>query len=557
MKLSIRMLIISLAFVGNIVLLTAVGLWAMLSLIESFDKNSLVSSALRNQVEADMMHDGLRADVLYAIKLARDGQMAEKAAAVAATKEHSENFRRLIAENEKKELAEKTKRAIADLKEPLEKYVTSAEKIAEDVFVNPEAAGVAYEAFQRDFEFLEGGMEKLSNTIEEEFSTTSARVASIESVGLYLNAGATVFGLSIAFVAWFVSRTRVVKPINELKSAFSALAEGDLSVSVPYAGNKDEIGDLAKAMQVFKDKAQALEKMKAEQLRKDEAAAEDRKRMLNELAASFEASVGNIVQTVASASTELQSSAEALAGISEQTSQQSATVAAASEEASVSVQAVSSSAEELTASINEISRQVKDSSLMTSQAVEQVRKTNETVNGLAQSSAQIGDVLKLIRDIAEQTNLLALNATIEAARAGEAGKGFAVVASEVKNLANQTAKATEEVASRISSMQTATSGAVTDIQGIGSTVERISGVSGNIDSAVNQQSLATQEIARSVQQVAAGTAEVSGSITTVTTAANQSRNASSEVLGAARELSVQAEKLKTEVDQFLGRVRAA
>lgn len=357
-------------------------------------------------------------------------------------------------------------------------------------------------------------------------------------------------------LGWYIGGV-AAKPLRQSTETMLKLAGGELRIDIPEAKGKDEFASITKALHTFKENGLRVEAMKADQIKREKEAEAEKKRALQELAAEFEASVGNIVQTVASASTQLQASAESLSSIAQQTSQQTNTVAAASEESSVSIQTVASSAEELTASINEISRQVSDSSRMTSDAVKQVTKTNETVKGLANSSAQIGDVVKLIRDIAEQTNLLALNATIEAARASEAGKGFAVVASEVKNLANQTAKATEEISNRITSMQEVTGTAVSAIQGIGEIVEKINGVSNSISAAVQQQSSATQEIAQSVQQVSQGTAEVSSSVVTVTKAAQESKAASDEVLGAAKELSVQSEKLREEVGAFLQRVRSS
>ncbi len=266
---------------------------------------------------------------------------------------------------------------------------------------------------------------------------------------------------------------------------------------------------------------------------------------------AFEANVKTVIGTVAAAATELQSTAESMEGIANATSQRSTAVAAASEEASTNVQTVASAAEELSSSIAEISRQVTQSSKIASNAVQTTQEANERIQGLAAASQKIGQVVQIITDIAEQTNLLALNATIEAARAGDAGKGFAVVAAEVKNLANQTAKATEEIGSQIGSIQGATQQAVTSIAEIGKVIGEINEISSTIAAAVEEQGAATKEIARNVEQASAGTSEVASNVTEVTKAANETGQAAAQVLEAATELSKQSEGLGHTIDNFL------
>jgi methyl-accepting chemotaxis protein len=275
------------------------------------------------------------------------------------------------------------------------------------------------------------------------------------------------------------------------------------------------------------------------------------------IADDFETNVKGVVQTVASAASQLQGTAKALGGSAEETTRQSTVVSAASEQAAVNIQTVASAAEELSASIGEISRQVSESAKIARDAVSQAKATDAQVEALSQGAAKIGEVVRLINEIASQTNLLALNATIEAARAGEAGKGFAVVASEVKNLASQTAKATEEIGGQIAAIQSATSGAVGAIRSIGETIARIDQISGSIAAAVEEQSASTAEIARNVQQASAGTAEVSSNIVTVTDAARETGKSAGQMLGSADELSRESARLSEQVDRFLREVRAA
>jgi len=349
----------------------------------------------------------------------------------------------------------------------------------------------------------------------------------------------------------------ISRMISQITATMRALAGGDLSVDVVGVERGDEIGDMARAVRVFKNNAVRSRQLEAEAAEADERAQADKKRAMTELADSLETAVGGVLSTVDSTSTELQSNAKAMSSTAEQTSQQAAAVAAASEEASTNVQAVASAAEEMSSSIDEIRRQVSQSTEIAAQAVGEARNTNGTVQGLAEAAQKIGEVVNLISAIAEQTNLLALNATIEAARAGEAGKGFAVVASEVKNLANQTATATEEIAAQVGSMQTVTEQAVTGIEGIGGTIEKINDMTTAIAAAVEQQGAATQEIARNVQEASSGTSEVSSNISGVSDAASATGASAKEVLGATEKLNGEARNLKTEVERFLQQIRAA
>jgi methyl-accepting chemotaxis protein len=341
----------------------------------------------------------------------------------------------------------------------------------------------------------------------------------------------------------------IVKPMQ-------ALGAGDLSANVPHQGMKTEIGSMGDALQVFK---QALiDKRAADQAAMVDAEAKiERGRRVDTITSDFEAMIGEIVDTVSSASTELEASAGTLTATAERSQELTTAVAAASEEASTNVQSVASATEEMASSVNEISRQVQESATIASQAVQQAGRTNDRVGELAKAAARIGDVVELINTIAGQTNLLALNATIEAARAGEAGRGFAVVASEVKALAEQTAKATGEISMQINGIQAATQESVGAIREIGDTIGRMSEIASTIASAVEEQGAATQEISRNVQQAAQGTMQVSANITDVQRGASETGSASSQVLSAAQSLSSDSNRLKMEVGKFLSAVRAA
>jgi methyl-accepting chemotaxis protein len=367
-----------------------------------------------------------------------------------------------------------------------------------------------------------------------------------------------IFGIAVVIgcgLSFYLVRD-VSSGINSIIDPMQALGKGDLSAEVPHRGKKTEVGAMADVLQVFKE---ALIAKKAA----DEAAAADaeakieRGRRVDDLTREFETMIGEIVQTVSSASTQLEASASTLTATADRSQRLATTVAGASEEASTNVQSVASATEEMASSVGEISRQVQESARMAGDAVGQARATTERVSELSKAAARIGDVVELINTIAGQTNLLALNATIEAARAGEAGRGFAVVASEVKALAEQTAKATGEIGQQISGIQAATNDSVGAIKEISSTIERLSEISSAIVAAVEEQGAATQEIARNVQQAAQGTQQVSSNITDVQRGATETGTASSQVLSAAQMLSNDSGRLKNEVSKFLTNVRAA
>jgi methyl-accepting chemotaxis protein len=374
---------------------------------------------------------------------------------------------------------------------------------------------------------------------------------------LIVLASIVVGGLIISLALAYLMARSITRPLGVLCTAMNGLAAGDTAREIPGLLRGDEIGSMATAVQVFKDSMIETERLRAEQTETEKRTAAQRRTDMHKLADEFQAAVGQIVDTVSSASTELEAAATTLTKTAESTQQLSGTVASASEEASGNVQAVASATEELSSSVSEIGRQVQESSNIASQAVKQAHQTDARINELSQAAGRIGDVVKLITAIAEQTNLLALNATIEAARAGEAGRGFAVVASEVKALAAQTGKATEEIGTQIAGMQTATQDSVAAIKEIGGTIGRISEIAGAIAAAVEEQGAATGEIARNVGEAAKGTAEVASNITAVNHGAGETGAASAQVLSSAQSLSSESSRLRLEVDKFLSTVRAA
>ncbi len=396
----------------------------------------------------------------------------------------------------------------------------------------------------------------------------------------------SIVAMLIAFaVLFFLYLKRALKPLNYIVYIINKVIEGDREIEVPIAKSKDEIGAITEAVNHLKDTLVHADKMEIEKEEREKQAAENRQkqreeaeekrlaeeakeRLINEgkeqklifltnATREFETQIGGIIQVVSNAINQLQASSTSMANVAVRTSDQTQTVAHASEEASTNVQTVSSAADELTSAIREISQQVAESSSVSRVAVSEANNSHESVKGLVASVSQINEVIELINDIAEQTNLLALNATIEAARAGDAGKGFSVVAAEVKNLATQTAKATEQISSQIAAIQTSTDTAAASIEGIGETISQIDEIAVAISSAIEEQSAATNEIARNIEQASVGTQQVSSNIVHVKEGATEVGAAAGDIESSTSELSVQADSLKSVVDNFIVKIREA
>jgi len=396
-------------------------------------------------------------------------------------------------------------------------------------------------------------LRKASNDLVVQYTAVSN--ARQENISWAIVISSMIILLTIIAVYLFTSKS-VLGRIGSLSEVMEVLAGGDTDAEIAHINDTDEIGDMAKAVQIFKENAIRNAALEAEQGAQKQRAEEEKRAMMKKLADDFESRVGGIVDTVSSASTELQSTAQSMTGIAEETSNQAASVSSASEEASTNVQTVAAASEQMSHSIEEINQQVILASQAAKQAVADVRKTGAQMEALADTTEKVGEVIRMISDIADQTNLLALNATIESARAGEAGRGFAVVANEVKGLSGQTGRATEEIVQQVEEIQAATKEAEVSMESIAKVIDKVDEISTAIAAAMEEQGAATQEIARNVQEASSGTAEVTRSISQVSQASQEAGAASGEVTSAAEELSRQSEMLKTEVSGFIAQIRA-
>jgi methyl-accepting chemotaxis protein len=416
------------------------------------------------------------------------------------------------------------------------------------------SAGEGREARVALIDLVEARAQVLASDMDALQEETDAVEAAV-LVSLYIT-GAVAVLAALGLLLW-IGIGLIARPLGSIAGSMERIAAGQLETEVTGTERKDEVGVLARALQVFRNNGLEMRRLQAEAEAEKRRAEEERRRATLTLADRFEGSVGGVIGVVASASTELEQTARTMSVSAKEAGTRAGEAAQGTDIASKSVSTVAAAAEELSASISEIARQVSQSASVARQAVDEAKRTDGTVEALALSAGRIGEVVRLINDIAGQTNLLALNATIEAARAGEAGKGFAVVAGEVKALASQTAKATEEIGRQIAEMRGATESAVSAVRGIATTISRIDEISSAIAAAVEEQGAATREIASSVQRAATGTQRVSESVGAVDRAATDTGAAASQVLAAAGELSRQAEGLRSEVDRFLASVRAA
>ena len=496
-----------------------------------------------------------RASVATLLLAASDAAMDKQQAALDKTERARDaawhSYQPLISPGEERRLADEITRLSAAYGPAIEKILALAHNHEKEKAIEL-YAGPSRDQYQKIRALVLEDIELNAR----EGTKAADHGAQVYAEARFLILAALALAAALCAAAGYFIVSGVSKPILRMTDSMGKLAAHDLSVAIDGVGRKDEIGRMADAVQVFKDRMIEADRLAAEQ-RGEQERKEQRQKAVDGYIAEFDRSVREALDTLASASTELRATASSMSATAEETQRQTGAAAAASEETSANVQTVASSSEEMSSSIGEISRQVSQASQIARQAVDDAQRTNGTVNTLADSAQKIGQVVQLIQDIASQTNLLALNATIEAARAGDAGKGFAVVASEVKSLATQTAKATEDIAAQIGSIQSVTGEAVTAIQGIGATIGQISEISTAIASAVEEQGAATQEIARNTQEAARGTEQVSANIAGVNRAAGETGAAASQVLSSAEQLGRQSETLRAEVSRFLEKIRAA
>jgi len=489
------------------------------ALADASERTATTAAAVRAGMQASAKLDALRGDVFLGM-IARDP--GEAKAALMTLQEDGQGLLASLAE------ARQQLDRDAGLVPRLDMVRSQANSFVEDaktlgaLAVDDRSKAIAQQAsFEQTASDLQGSLGDLTDVMQAAASSAAAdanvEANRVRTMQIWFTLA--VFA-GLFYAARLVARS-ITRPLGELVVGLGSLADADLTAEVHVKGD-DEVARLGRSFN---------------------RAVDDLSTVVRRIRES--------AWTLASSAEELSATSTQMGASAEETSAQANAVSAAAEQVSANVNTVAASAEEMSASIHEIAASAHEAAAVAGRAVETAAATNETVRQLGDSSAEIGEVIKVITAIAEQTNLLALNATIEAARAGDAGKGFAVVANEVKELAKETSAATEEIGQKIVAIQGDARAAMTAIDTISEVIGRINDIQGTIASAVEQQTATTNEITRHVTEAAGGAGEIAANVTGVAQAAQDTSSGASSVQASAQDLARLAEELNLTVSRFV------
>ncbi len=507
-------LIVAIALVA-VALLVGVGVVALRSVTSKAVQLERLNSLTRQGMEADMAHDAIRGDVLRA-KLSGAPEADEIRSDFA---DHSKIMTSVLADLTGTDVPEPVRAAAAQVAPDIQKYLDLAGQTITAALRSPPQTG-PFDQFSTQFSVVEDGLPSVADTLDTLAGEASAAVGRQRHRATVTLVSTGLLALFVLGVACRWIARRILVPLREVSAVLAGLANGDLTRSAT-ATTADEMGQMGSA--------------------------------LNAAISSVRATIGSLAEatdSVSGAATHMIENSERIVGSAADAGKRVDAVTVTAGQVSRHVETVAASGEEMAASIREIGQNAAQAVQVVAEAVTTAKETAEIMSKLGDSSAEIGNVIRVITSIAEQTNLLALNATIEAARAGAAGKGFAVVAGEVKDLAQETAKATEDISRRVQAIQADAASARAAIGQIGAVIQRIDDYQTTIAGAVEEQSATTNETNRNLAEAAGGSRDIATNMALVTTVTDTTVSNATNSLESARDLSRTATQLGTLVTRF-------
>jgi methyl-accepting chemotaxis protein len=504
----------SLVFVAGV---SATGYWGIMSVKRTTVEVAATGSAIRNHIEAGVYNDLTRADA-SAVFTAKGDEQQNKAEEFA---QHSKLLQDRIAKARDLAVDSASKAMLDDEKQLSAEYVKAGTSLADAIIHNPSTAPGLLGPYLQLYKDLQGKIEETSDQLGK--SAQEAELSATKKAAEATHAMFVMCGISLLLLLVVASRItlNITRGLDSFSERFQRMAETNDLTSRVDQDREDEIGKLGACLNLFVEKVHDI---------------------LTQIAQT--------AQDVSGASVDLSTASQQISANSAETSAQADVVSKAAQAVSQNLQTVATGADEMGSTIKEIAKNATEAAKVATSAVKVAEATTATVSKLGDSSTEIGQVIKVITSIAQQTNLLALNATIEAARAGEAGKGFAVVANEVKELAKETAKATEDISRKIEAIQTDTKAAVDAIASISGVIHQINDISSTIATAVEEQNATTNEMSRNVSEAANSSQEITSNIAGVAEAAEGTTRGATDTQKASQQLVETSAQLRRLVEQF-------
>ena len=536
-------------------LVGAVGLFGMEKIDDAIDTQVGVGSLLKQHMAADLGRAKLVNQVERAVRTGRMNR-SQGPAAIEGVKVDAAAVSSDLMQLPPAMLPSDIGKEIVDAHAAMQAFIDQSKTLVELAYADNIKANTDLESYLTQSNDLTKRMAGVSDKLEAVTAATAEETAGLKQTLMMAMIAVVLIAIGGLVAFNLVVARSVSRPVALVTRIMGRMAGGERAIDIPTMNRADEIGQMYAALASFKEGLSRADRLAEQEQAEAEVRAKRGERM-EAVCHGFDQAITGLLKGVEDVMSELRQSAQTMSEAARQTEAEAKAANAASQSAGSNVNSVAGATEELVASVGEIGRQTERSSEIAGRAAARASDTDKQIQGLADAAQKVGDVVKLITDIAEQTNLLALNATIEAARAGEAGKGFAVVASEVKNLANQTAHATEEIAQQVATIQGETKTAVGAIRGISDIVGEINQIAAAIAAAIEQQGSATREIARNVEGASSGTQSVSTSIGHVSEAATQTGGAAKAMLNAVAKLAERSTQVQGKVSEFLREIRSA